>query len=79
MGHPGSLGRTENKQSGPFFVEKMARAETCGAFDARRFKEVLLQAADKLDQALDLVVSQFTFEFGHLVLALFGDFDQVGV
>src|SRR5690242_6715190 len=50
-----------------------------GLSGSRRFRELLLQAADELDQALDLVVGQFAFELRHLVLAFLGDLDQVGV
>ena len=50
-----------------------------GTSSRRRFRELLLQAADELDQALDLVVSQFAFELWHLALAFLGHFEQVGV
>ena len=75
----GNLNKSVVERKGKNLGNKQRDPKPGGDSPGLAVSELLLQAADKFDQALDLVVSQFAFELRHLVLAFLGDFEQVGV
>src|ERR1051326_5485248 len=72
-------GRRAIKAARAIAITRTANMRNVGILPPSLQTTPLLQAADVLDQGLDLIIGQFAIKFRHLAFAFFGDLDQIRI
>ena len=73
------LGRTATNPARTIVMTRTASIRVVGIMSPclKTVSTSLFQAANVLDQRLDLIISQFAFKFRHFAFAFFGDLEQI--